>query len=278
MIGFLVFQIYPFLASLVYSFTDLTMLKEPNWAGLKNYINIFTGDPTFVKSLSVTVVYVLISVPLKLLFALLVAMLLNMNVRGIGVFRTFYYLPSILGGSVGLSILWRYLFSHDGLINLLLSRLSLPAVDWLGNPDISLFTVSLLSVWQFGSSMVLFLAALKQIPRSYYEAAMVDGASRPRMFVKITVPLITPIVFFNLVMQMINAFQEFTGPYLITNGGPLKSTYMYSLMIYDTAFGYLKMGYACALSWILFVIIMAFTLMIFKSSAYWTYYEDERNF
>lgn len=273
-IGFLVFQAYPFLASAVYSFTDLSMLKEYKFIGLKNYRQIFTRDQNFVQSMKVTVTYVLVSVPLKLAFALFIAMLLNMKVKGIGIFKTLYYLPSILGGSVGIAILWRFLFNKSGFVNLLFSKIGLPAVDWLGSPKVSLLTISLLAVWQFGSSMILFLAALKQIPRDLYEAAEVDGAGRVRIFFTITLPMITPIVLFNIVMQMINAFQEFSAPFLITKGGPLKATYLYGLMLYDTAFTYLKMGYASALSWIMFIIIMILTALIFKSSEYWTFYQD----
>ena len=272
-IGFLVFQAYPFLASAVYSFTDLSMLKEYKFIGLKNYQQIFTRDQNFVQSMKVTVIYVLVSVPLKLAFALFIAMLLNMKVKGIGIFKTLYYLPSILGGSVGIAILWRFLFNKSGFVNLLFSKIGLPAVDWLGSPKVSLLTISLLAVWQFGSSMILFLAALKQIPRDLYEAAQVDGAGRVRIFFTITLPMITPIVLFNIVMQMINAFQEFSAPFLITKGGPLKATYLYGLMLYDTAFTYLKMGYASALSWIMFIIIMILTALIFKSSEDWTFYQ-----
>ncbi len=274
LIGFAVFQLYPFFSSFYYSLTNLTMLKPAKFVGLRNYIRIFTQDATFVQSLKVTVLYVLMAVPLKLLMALFIAMLLNLKVRAIGVYRTFYYLPSILGGSVGISILWRFLFNRDGLINLILSKVGLGPVDWLGNPNVALFTISLLSVWQFGSAMVLFLAALKQIPTYLYEAAMVDGAGPIRSFFKITIPMISPIILFNLVMQLINAFQEFAAPNLITNGGPLNSTYLYSLMLYETSFQYLKMGYSSALSWILFVIIMFFTALVFKSSPYWTFYQD----
>lgn len=181
-IGFLVFQAYPFLSSFVYSFTDLSMLKPYKFIGLYNFKEIFTHDQTFIQSLKVTVVYVLISVPLKLTFALFIAMLLNLKVKGIGVFKTLYYLPSILGGSVGIAILWRFLFNKNGFINQLIGRLGMPAVDWLGSPDLSLITISLLAVWQFGSSMILFLAALKQIPQELYEAAQVDGSGRVRMF------------------------------------------------------------------------------------------------
>ena len=273
-LGFLIFQAVPFVTSFYYSFTNLSMLKEPVWVGLDNYYDIFNFNRDFKMSLKTTLIYVGISVPLKLAFALFIAMLLNMKVKGIGFFKTVYYLPSILGGSVGIAILWRFLFSRTGFVNLMLGRIGIGAIDWLGSPRLALPTVSLLSVWQFGSSMILFLAALKQVPQDLYEAATVDGASRPGMFVRITIPMITPIVLFNIVMQMINAFQEFSAPFLITKGGPLKATYLYSMMVYENAFSFLKIRYASALSWISFLIIMLFSAAIFWFSKYWVFYQD----
>jgi oligogalacturonide transport system permease protein len=272
-LGFLVFQLYPFVASLFYSFTDLSLLKSPNFVGLQNYTRL-PKDALFIQSLKVTFIYVLVAVPAKIAFSLLVAMLLNLKLKGINGFRTLYYLPSIMGGSVAISILWRYLFAREGLINQLLGVLHIPSIDWLGSPDVALFTISLLTVWQFGSSMVLFLAGLKQVPNELYEAAKVDGASRVKMFFSITFPLLTPIVFFNLIMQMVNAFQEFTAAMIITGGGPLNSTYLYGLLIYQNGFQFFKMGYASAQSWVLFIIIMLFTIITFKSSSSWVYYED----
>jgi len=278
LIGFLAFELYPFFASLYYSFTNYSMLKEPSFVGLQNYINIFTKDPDFANSLKVTLTYVGVEVPAKIIFALAIALILNQSIRGINFYRTVYYLPSILGGSVAVSIMWRTLFMHDGLINKLLGYFSIRPVDWLGNPGIALYTVSLLGIWQFGSSMVIFLAGLKQIPLELYEAAKVDGASVPRRFFIITVPILTPLIFFNLVMQIISAFQAFTPAFVITNGGPLKSTYLYGLLLYQNGFGFFKMGYASALSWVLFLIIMAFTLLVFKSSPLWIHYEDGGDF
>jgi oligogalacturonide transport system permease protein len=202
-------------------------------------------------------------------------MVLNLRLRLINFFRTFYYLPSILGGSVAIAILWRFLFNRGGVVNGILASVGVGPVDWLGSERWALFTLSLLTVWQFGSSMVIFLAGLKQIPGELYEAARVDGAGRTRVFLRITMPLITPMIFFNLVLQMIYALQEFTGPYIITGGGPLRSTYLYGLMLYENAFTFLRMGYASAQSWVLFVIIMVFTALIFKSSEHWTFYQDE---
>ena len=274
MIGFVVFQLYPLLSSLYYSFTDYTMFNSPAWVGLANYIKIFTHDSTFRNSLSRTFIYVLIGVPVKLIFAFFIAMLLNMKLKFINFFRTVYYLPSIVGGSVAISILWRLLFMKEGAVNKILGTLGASPISWLGNPKYALFTISLIIVWQFGSSMVLFLAGLKQIPEELYESARVDGASKVRCFFSVTLPLVTPTVFFNLIMQMINAFQDFTGAMVVTNGGPLNSTYLYALMLYDQGFKYFRMGYASALSWVLFAIILIFTALIFKSSPLWVNYQD----
>ena len=277
-LGFLAFELFPFAASFVYSFTDFSILRPMRFVGLNNYIRMFISDRLFWNSLKVTFLYVLMAVPGKLAFALFIAVVLNMKIRFINVFRTIYYLPSILGGSVAISILWRFLFSRTGTVNAFFGLLGMKPLDWLGDPNLALGTMGLLVIWQFGSSMVLFLAGLKNIPAEIFEAARVDGANRMRIFFTITIPLLSPVIFFNLIMQMINAFKEFNAPYLITNGGPLHSTYLYGVMLYDNAFTYLKMGYASAQSWILFAIIMGFTAITFKSSPYWTYYEDGGSF
>ncbi len=273
-IGFLVFQLYPFVASFLYSFTSFNIIGRPKFVGLANYIKLFTFDPDFKKSIFVTLKYAFISVPGKLVFALFIAMLMNMKIRGVNFMRTIFYLPSILGGSVAISALWKLLFMKEGMINGLLGAIHIPAVDWLGSPHIAIFTISLLQVWQFGSSMVLFLAALKNIPAEYYESASLDGASKVRQFLSITFPMITPIVFFNLIMQMINALQSFTSAFVITNGGPLKSTYLIGIKLYTEGFNNFKMGYAAAISWVLFFIILFFTLLVFRSSSAWVYYSD----
>jgi len=273
-IGFIALQLYPLIMSLIYSFSDYNMIKNPDFNGMKNYIYLFTKDPDFWQSLKVTLIYVFIGVPSKLLFALFIAMILNVKLRAVNFFRTVYYIPSLLGGSVSVAILWRFLFMRNGIVNKLLDIFAIEPVDWLGNPKIALLNISLLLVWQFGSSMVLFLAGLKQIPQYLYEAAKIDGASKPRMFLSITLPFLSPIIFFNLIMQTITTFQDFTAAFVITKGGPLKSTYLYGIMLYQNAFSYFKMGYASAQSWILFLVIMVFTGMFFATSRYWTYYED----
>lgn len=202
--GFLLFQLYPFLASIYYSFTSFDLINQPKWIGTGNYRYMFGKDETFGQSLKVTLIYGLIAVPLKVSFALLVAVILNVKLRGVHFFRTVYYLPSILGGSVAVAVLWRFLFMKEGIVNQILSAAGIPAVDWLGNPNVALFTISTLAVWQFGSSMVLFLAGLKQVPSELYEVGRVDGASRIRMFFSVTLPLLTPILLFNLIMQTVN--------------------------------------------------------------------------
>lgn len=274
LIGFITLQAYPLIMSFYYSFTDFSILKPGKWVGLQNYINLFTKDKYFLKSCGITVKYALMAVPMKLIMALAVAMLLNMKLKGINMFRTIYYLPSIMGGSVAISVLWRFLFMKEGTINNLLAKFHIPAVNWLGDPDVALVTIALLVVWQFGSSMVLFLASLKNVPTELYEAAEMDGASKWKQFWTITIPMITPIIFFNLIMQIIHAIQEFTSAFIITNGGPNHGTYLLGVKIYEDSFKNLKMGMASAESWVMFVAIMLITLLVFKSSSAWVFYND----
>ncbi len=274
LLGFLVLTLYPFIVSLFYSFTEYNVFSI-KFVGLDNYINIFTKDKLFFNSLSKTLLYTVISVPLKLSVALLVAVVLNKLRRGRGIFYTIFYLPSILGSSVALAILWKYIFKYDGLINLLLGAIGIKGPNWIGDPNLALYVMMLLPLWQMGAPMVLFLAALKNVPVDVLEAARIDGARPKKIFFKITFPLISPIVFFNLIMQTIEIIQIFTPAYLITKGGPVKQTYLYSLYLYDTAFRDSKMGYASALSWILFVIIITFTMVLFGHSKKWVFYGDE---
>lgn len=272
-IGFLSLQLIPLINSFAYSFTNLQLLGTRRFIGLENYAKLFK-DPLFWQSMKVTFLYVLMAVPCKVGFALLIAIILNQNLKGINLFRTLYYLPSILGGSVAISVLWRYLFMDNGILNNILSFLHLPTHSWLGDPRLALPTIGLVTVWQFGSSMLFFLAGLKQIPTVLYEAAELDGSGKLRTFWSITLPSLSPIVLFNLIMQMINAFQEFTPAFVITQGGPLNSTYLYGLLLYNQGFKFFKMGYASALSWILFAIILAFTGLTFFSSQSWVHYGD----
>lgn len=272
-IGFLLFTCYPFFASLYYSFTDYNILSEASFVGLDNYKALFS-DKEFLDTMGATFKYVIMTVPLKLAFALFIAFVLNFKLKGINFFRTAYYIPSILGGNVAIAVLWRFLFQQDGLINQVLRVFGGEGIGWFSQPTPAMFTLSLLRVWEFGSAMVIFLAALKNIPTELYEAAEVDGASKLTTFIKVTLPMLTPVIFFNLVMQMIHAFQEFNSPYLITGGGPLNKTYLVSMMIYEEAFQNFSMGFASAVSWVLFVVIMFFTAFVFRSSKYWVFYSD----
>ena len=275
LLGFLIFQLYPFIASFCYSFTDYTLLNQPQFVGLKNYLTLFTTDKQFLSTMKITGFYALLSVPLKLAFALFIAILLNAKIKGIGIYRSLYYLPSILGGSVAVSVLWRVIFMKDGMINHFIGLLGLGPVNWLTDAKLALITLSLLQVWQFGSAMVIFLAALKGIPAELYEAVSIDGSGKWNQFLHITLPQISSVVFFNLIMQSIQALQNFTSAFVITGGGPMKRTYIIGMKLYDDAFRFYKVGYACAESWILFLVILALTLLVFKSSDAWVYYADE---
>lgn len=274
LIGFLVFTLYPIVASFYLSFTKYNLVSSPKFIGLDNYVRMFK-DPTFRKALSVTFQYVIWEVPLKLAFSLFVAMILNMKLRGINFFRTAYYIPSILGSNVAIAVLWKFLFQSNGLVNQVLNAVGIANVGWFGQQFPALMTIVLLRVWEFGSTMVIFLAALKSLPQDVYEAASVDGCTKFKQFFKITIPLLSPTIFFNFVMQMIQAFQEFNAPYLITKGGPQKGTYLLPMLIYEHTFKYYKMGYAAAMSWILFIIIMIMTAFTFKGSKYWVFYSDD---
>ena len=273
-IGLLLFLVVPMLLSAYYSLCDYNILAPAQWVGLKNYIKIFTADSKFVKSLSVTLYYALISVPLRLLFALIVALILLKNTRLTGFYRAAYYLPSIIGGSVAVAILWKRMFAIDGTFNVLLKTFGINCTTaWLGNVSTAIWMLILLSVWQFGSSMLIFLSALKQIPQTLYEAARVDGARGPQQFFRITLPLLTPTIFFNLVMQMINGFLAFSQSYIITQGKPMNSTLFYVVYMYQQGFEYFKAGYASALAWIMLVIIGAFTGVLFLTKRFWVYEE-----
>ena len=271
--GFLAFKVFPFLMSLYLSFTQYNIISPPVFIGMDNFTNIFR-DPIFKQSARVSLLYVLMTVPARLLFSLFIAYLLTAKVKGIGFFRSVYYIPSLMGGSVAIAILWSYMFMSSGLINQVLRAINLPAMPWLSNRGLALFVISLLSVWQFGSQMVIFLAALKGVPSSLIEAAVVDGASRYKIFWRVTVPYITPVFFFNLTMGMISAFQEFNSAFVITSGGPMRGTYLISIMIYNNAFAFLRMGYSSALSWLLFLTITTITLVFFASSKRWVHYQD----
>ncbi|GFZ77490.1 sugar ABC transporter permease [Elstera cyanobacteriorum] len=277
LLGFLGLTLVPALGSLYLSFTEFDLLRDPRWVGAANYVRIATDDPKFVASLYVTFVYVALSVPLKLALALAVAMLLNKGIAGLPLYRAVFYLPSLLGASVAIAVLWRQLFAGNGLVNQVVFLLfGVQGPSWISDPDYTLYTLVVLSVWQFGSPMIIFLAGLRQIPQDIYEAAQIDGASKVRQFFRITLPMLTPVIFFNAVVKTIDAFKAFTPAYIISEGtgGPIDSTLFYTLYLYQEAFAYFRMGYASALAWILLVIIAFFTAFSFLSSRYWVHYDD----
>lgn len=275
LIGFLALTAYPMLLSLYYSFTNYTLMKPIEWVGLDNYERIITADDKFAQSLKLTFYYVLASVPLKLIAALMVALLLKRAVRGISVYRTAIYFPSLIGASIAVSLLWKNIFGVDGFFNKVLGFFGIPGTGWVTNPDTALWSLIGLSVWQFGSSMVIFLAGLKQIPNDLYEASAVDGAGKVKQFVKITLPMLSPTLFFNLIMGVINSFQMFTPAYVITGGGPMNSTYVYALYLYERAFSRYQLGYSSSLAWIMLILIVAAAVIINLTSKYWVFYESE---
>ena len=274
LIGFLVFKGYPFLSSLVYSFSDESLFEGISRWGVFNYIKIFT-DRKIKTGFMTTFKYAFMTVPLKLVFALFIAYILNFKIKGVKMFRTVYYIPSILGSSVAIAVLWKAIFKDDGIVNMILGFFGVAGPHWLSNKTASLFIICLLRVWQFGSTMVIFLAALKGVSPDLYEAASLDGAGKWRQFFTITVPLITPVIFYNLVTQLVQAFQEFNGPYIITQGGPRGATTLVSLLIYNNAFKKYDMGLASAQAWVLFIILMIFTAILQYSQKHWVYYSDE---
>ncbi len=294
LLGFFVFTVYPMVYSLWLGFTnyDFTQPDQTQWIGFANLVKMFgplfkiTGftassgevmrvDPYYLKSLSVTMRFVFISVPLKLAFALAVALLMSQKLRGVSFYRAVYYIPTLLGGSVAIAVLWRKLFEKEGLLNGLLTTFGFTDLPgWITNPKYALWTLILLSVWQFGSSMIIFLAGLKQIPQEYYEAASVDGANKIDQFFAITIPLLSPVILFNLVIQMISAFQVFSQAYIIGGGrgGVLNSTLFYSLHLYIQGWTYHEMGYASAMAWVLLLIIAVITGLVFRTSNTWVSY------
>ncbi|MEG0214815.1 MAG: sugar ABC transporter permease [Hungatella sp.] len=276
-IGFLGFTVIPMIMSLYYSMTDYNLVDDPNWVGLFNYVKLFTQDDRFWNSIFVTLKYVVIAVPLKLTFALMVAFFLTRKSRVVSVYRAIYYLPSLIGGSVAVALVWKQMFSRKGLINSLILNMGFDRVNWLGDERWAIIPLILMTVWQFGSSMIIFAAGLKEIPSTYYEAAQIDGAGTVKSFFKITLPCLSPIILFNLVMQTISGFMVFTQSFVITQGGPNDSTNFLALYIYNNGFGFKKMGYASAMSWILLIVIATVTLIIFKVSKRFVFSEASDN-
>lgn len=271
----MLFTIIPFFASLYLAFTDYNLFTEPNFVGLANFQVMFE-DPRLLQSLKVTFIYTFVSVPISLAVALLIAIVLNRGLQGLAIYRSVYYLPSLLGGSVAIVMLWRYIFGNDGIVNSALGLLGIQGPAWVTDPEFALSTLIVLNVWTFGSPMVIFLAGLRQVPAMYYEAASIDGASRWRQFRSITLPLISPIIFFNLIMQLIGSFQTFTQGYVMSGGtgGPADSTLFYNLYLYQKGFTEFEMGYASAMAWLLLMIIAIFTAINFIASKFWVFYDN----
>lgn len=276
-IGFLFFMVYPMILSLYYSLTNYNLFSPPVWIGLQNYIGIIKNDPKFLNSLKVTLMYIAASIPLRLVFALVLALLFYKASKMIDFYRAVYYIPSILGGSVAIAVIWRELFGYYGALNDILMACGLmeQRFSWIGNPNTALLTLIALAVWQFGSPMIIFLAGLKAIPFSLYESASIDGAGWWSKFYRITLPMLTPVIFFNLVMQTISLFLIFTRAYIITGGGPMSKTEVYALYLFREGIRYHRFGRACALGWILMIIIAIITFIIFKTSNRWVYYETK---
>ena len=273
-LGFLFFMIVPMGISLYYSFCKYNILSPPVFTGLDNFKNMI-ADGTFLQTIKVTFFFAFVSVPLKLIFALLVAMLLLKNTKMSGIYRAAYYLPSIIGGSVAVAILWKRMFAMDGVVNKLLGSIGIKtSISWLGDTKTAIWILILLAVWQFGSSMLIFASGLKQIPNDYYESAQIDGAGAFKRFISITLPCLSPIILFNLLMQLISGFMTFTQAQIITQGGPNHATEYVSLFIFTEGFSYGHMGYACAASWIILLIMVAVTGIIFKTSKAWVFYGD----
>jgi len=276
--GFLGLTLIPMVASLLISFTRYDILSPPKWAGLANFRMMFFTDPRYWNSVKATLYFAFTSVPLRLAFALVVAMMLKASRRFIEVYRAVFYAPSIVGGSVAVAVMWREVFGGRGMVNALLRLVGIPSnIEWLGNPYTAIWTLILLAVWQFGSPMLIFLAGLKQIPPELYESASIDGARRPRRFFSITLPMLSPIIFFNLILQTIAGFTSFTQAFIVTNGtgAPLDTTNLYTLYLYLRTFQSLEMGYGAGMSWILLVFIAIATAVVFKSSPYWVHYESK---
>lgn len=274
-IGFIVFTLGPLLFSFIISFFDWPIVGERKFVGLANYMTMFTDDPLFWSSLWITVKFALFFVPLNIILALLLAILLNQKVKGSSWFRTFFYVPSVISG-VALAMIWGTVYDGEyGILNYLLSFIGIEGPNWLNDTSWALVAMVIASLWGQGTMMLIFLSGLKNIPQDLYEAAEIDGAGKLYKFFKITVPLLTPTILFNLIMTIIGAFQTLTLALVLTGGGPLQSTYFYAMYVYENAFKYFKMGYSSANAWVMFIIILSLTMLVFKSSSVWVYYENE---
>lgn len=273
--GLIVVTLGPIVASLVLGFTDYNLIQAPEFNGGHNFTRMLT-DERLHKALQVTLTYVAVSVPLQLFCALGLALLLDRGTRGLAFYRSVFYLPSLLGSSVAIAVLWRQIFGAEGLLNRVLATVGIEGHGWISDPSTALATLIVLNVWTFGAPMIIFLVGLRQIPTVYYEAASIDGAGRWAQFRRITLPMLSPIIFFNLVLQIIHAFQSFTQAFVVSggSGGPSDSTLFYTLYLYQRGFNNFDMGYASALAWVLLVIIAIFTGANFWAAKYWVFYDD----
>jgi multiple sugar transport system permease protein len=275
MIGFAAFTAIPIIASIYFSLTQWTGIEPPEYIGLGNYVRMFTNDPLFWKALQVTFGFVALSLPLKLVLGLALALLLNLKIPGMNFFRTVFYIPAVISG-VAVSLMWMWLMQPDtGVVNTLLYFMGIQGPNWFWDPNWALPSVALMSVWKVGGSAIIYLAGLQNIPAHLYEAAKIDGAGSWARFWKITLPLLTPTLFFQLIIEMIDSFRVFTEAFVITNGGPLNATYFYMLYFYDEAFRNFNLGYASALALILTLIILVTTIFVNYTSKRWVYYESE---
>jgi len=275
-IGFLVFTVGPMLASLYFSLTDYDIVSAPRWVGLRNYVNMF-HDNLFWHSLSVTFRYAVIALPLGLITSYLMAVLLNQKVRGINIWRTVYFLPSVVAG-VAVALLWGRIFDPKfGILNPFLEKFGINGPGWLSDPQWAVPALVIMGLWSVGGNIIIYLAGLQGVPTDLYDAAKVDGATAWQRFRYVTLPMTTPVIFYNLILGLIGTFQYFTEVYVLTNGSgePARSTLFYNLYLYQNAFRYFHMGYASTMAWVLFVIVLAFTLLIFRSSDAWVYYEGQ---
>ncbi|MEU0845164.1 sugar ABC transporter permease [Streptomyces sp. NPDC005962] len=278
-IGATVLTLLPMAVSLYLSFTDYDMFDAPQWVGLRNYTQMFTEDPRYWRSVTTTLTYVVIAVPVQLVLALAVAIALKSVKRGKGFYRSAFYAPSLLGASMSIALVWRAIFNDGGTVDNLLSGVGIDIGGWINKPGWAILSVALLTIWQFGAPMVIFLAGLQQIPAELYEAAAVDGASWWRQFRSITIPMLSPVLFFNLVLQMIQAFQVFTPAFAVSagKGGPADSTLVYTLYLYDRGFTASHMGYASAMAWALLLAIGVVTAILFRTSRAWVFYANDNN-
>jgi multiple sugar transport system permease protein len=274
-LGLLLFYLGPMIASLYFSFTDYDMLSPAQWVGLENY-RALVDDEIFWKSLRVTVMYSAVSVPLVLVTALAMALLLNQKLRGMTAFRTIYYLPTVMSG-VAVATLWKWIFNTDyGVLNLLLDKIGIRGPAWLTDENWAIWALIMTSLWTAGGSMLIFLAGLQDIPADLYEAAEIDGAGALSKFRNITIPLLSHVTFFNLILGIIGALQVFTEGFVLTRGGPNNSTMLLSIYLYRNAFEYLKMGYASAIAWVMFLIVLVLTLLVFRSAPMWVHYQESQ--